>query len=524
MSYKRILGFLTILSCVAVLGLGSNAQAKIKKIKFSSKEVTIGIGESKKLSATVKPKSDKKKVKYTSYNKKIVTVTKTGKLRGKKKGATHILVRATDGSKKKAKLKVRVIRKAKSVAIISNLGDKVYEPNTTFVIQAAVLPKTATYKKLKWSSSSKSIASITSQGVVTTKSQGTATITATATDGTKKKVSCKLKVVVPVKGISLASGKTTVLVQKNSKVKVDSVVSPADASDSSLSWSSSDNGVATVSTSGYVTGNRPGIATIIATAKDGSNVSAMVTVQVLSLTSTDTKFIAHRGLSSDAPENTEAAFRRATQFNYWGIECDIWETTDHEFAISHDESLSRMCGVDRKVTDMTLEEATSYTVIAGNGRDEYPNEKITSLDTYLSILRDNRNAHAVIELKMNDLSEMSASLLISKIYQYGLADRATFISFNQSSLEAMMKADTSDGMIGYQLVAYNFTQDNMDWCTENGADFSCKYTGIDKEQIDLLHKDDIKVSVWTVDDFYQAYSMIKDNDVDYLTSNTMHFE
>lgn len=499
------------------------AQAKIKKVTPGASTVKLGVGETKKIKVTVKPKKDKKKIKFSSCNKKIATVTKKGTVKGKKKGATHIYIRATDGSKKKAKIKIQVVQKVKSVSFINNLGDNTYEPNTTFLIQAAVLPKTASNKKLKWSSSSSKIASVTSSGVVTTKSKGTTTITAQATDGSKKKVSCKLKVVVPVTSIKLAGGTETLRVQNGKSTKITAEVLPSNASDKSLTWSSSNNMIATVSSNGTVSGMQPGTATIMATSKDGTNIMAMLQVQVISMNTSDTNFIAHRGFSSAAPENSMAAFQLASEAGYWGVECDIWETTDGEFVISHDESLLRMCGVDKKITEMTLEEAMSYTMVNGKNREEYPNEKVVSLRQYLECIRSNRNLHAIIELKMKTLSEESAKKLLDMLAEYSASYRATIISFSKDCLEAMKLADVSE-LLQYQFISYTADTDTIDYCIENEFGLTCKYTGLTKTAIDELHKNKLDVGVWTVDDFYKAYEFAVDFGVDYVTSNVKHFE
>ena len=67
---------------------------------------------------------------------------------------------------------------------------------------------------------------------------------------------------------------------------------------------------------------------------------------------------AHRGLhDSDAgiPENSMPAFERAVRHGY-GIELDVRMTRDGYLVIMHDDSLLRMCGLDRRVSQMTLKE------------------------------------------------------------------------------------------------------------------------------------------------------------------------
>ena len=72
-------------------------------------------------------------------------------------------------------------------------------------------------------------------------------------------------------------------------------------------------------------------------------------------------YIAHRGLfdHEKAPENSMPAFRRAVEQGY-GIELDVQLTADGKAVVFHDESLNRVCGVDRLVRDCTYAELQQY--------------------------------------------------------------------------------------------------------------------------------------------------------------------
>ena len=77
--------------------------------------------------------------------------------------------------------------------------------------------------------------------------------------------------------------------------------------------------------------------------------------------------LAHRGLHDEViPENSLAAFRAAKQ-NGLGVELDVQYTLDRKVVVFHDEDLLRMCGVDRKVRDMTYEELSELRL---HGTDE----------------------------------------------------------------------------------------------------------------------------------------------------------
>lgn len=81
---------------------------------------------------------------------------------------------------------------------------------------------------------------------------------------------------------------------------------------------------------------------------------------------------AHRGLftkDQSIPENSMAAFANAVEHGY-GIELDIQLTKDKQLVVFHDHTLTRMCGIDLPVCEMTYEELQKYTL--GNTEEKIP--------------------------------------------------------------------------------------------------------------------------------------------------------
>lgn len=166
--------------------------------------------------------------------------------------------------------KVKVVKSSVSVAV-----------GGTATIKASVSPSNASKKTLKYTSSNKSVATVSSKGKITGKKAGTATITVSATDGSKKTAKVKVTVKnVKVKSLSVKAAKTSVTVGKTTTVKV-SKVTPANATNKAVKWTSSNTKVATVSSTGKVTAKKIGTVTITATAKDGSKKKASVKIKVV---------------------------------------------------------------------------------------------------------------------------------------------------------------------------------------------------------------------------------------------------
>ena len=130
------------------------------------------------------------------------------------------------------------------------------------------------------------MASVDANGHVTANAPGTATITATTNDGSGVSASCEITVeknVILVTNITL-SQKTATLTEGETLILI-ATVTPNNADNTSISWSSSNEEVALVSSNGKIVALTPGTATITATANDGSgvNVSCEVTVNEIIL-------------------------------------------------------------------------------------------------------------------------------------------------------------------------------------------------------------------------------------------------
>lgn len=151
---------------------------------------------------------------------------------------------------------------------------KTLNKGETVQLTATVLPTDATDKTVIWSSSNNDIASVDNNGEVTAVGPGTATITATANDGSGKAASCRITVnepytppaIVHITGISL--DRETATIKKGSILQLSATVTPSNADDKTVRWESSNTDVATVDDNGKVTAIAPGTATITVTTTD----------------------------------------------------------------------------------------------------------------------------------------------------------------------------------------------------------------------------------------------------------------
>lgn len=134
-------------------------------------------------------------------------------------------------------------------------------------LTAIVLPASATNRNVIWSSSDPSIVSVTQEGALTAVGIGTATVTVTTEDGGYTG-SCSVTVTgISVESVSLDH--TSLTIAKDATAQLTATVLPENASIPAVTWSSSDETVATVSSEGLVTGIKAGSATITVTTIDG---------------------------------------------------------------------------------------------------------------------------------------------------------------------------------------------------------------------------------------------------------------
>lgn len=150
----------------------------------------------------------------------------------------------------------------------------------TASLSATVAPATATNKTVTWSSNNPSVATVNASGVVTGVAAGTATITATTQSGSftaSALITVTGVTTVPVTGVSVTPTSAGLAVGGTSPLTAS--VLPANATNKTVTWTSSNTAVATVSASGVVTGVAGGTATITATTQSGSfTASAAITV------------------------------------------------------------------------------------------------------------------------------------------------------------------------------------------------------------------------------------------------------
>lgn len=177
----------------------------------------------------------------------------------------------------------------KSIQLVGQTNEKAAEKTTITEVKigvgakttvtAEVLPEDAKNKKLNWTSSDTNIAKVSAKGEISGRGVGTATITCEAMDGSGVSATLNVTVFQPVKGLKLDKNKITVYAGKLSDPLV-VTVNPADAEYQDVTWTSSDESIATVNEKGQVKGIANGKVKITATSNEPGKAPKSVICQV----------------------------------------------------------------------------------------------------------------------------------------------------------------------------------------------------------------------------------------------------
>jgi len=152
-----------------------------------------------------------------------------------------------------------------------------------------------------------------------------------------------------------------------------------------------------------------------------------------SILNTDKLFIyGHRGVPSQAPENTLYSFQKAFELNVDGIELDLQITKDNILVVHHDPHLKQLTGDQTFISTLNYNELFSIDA-RGAGFDSLEIQRIPKLEDVLDILPKNMAIN--IEIKSQQLlSEGMEEFVVDAILKYNLSDRTIVSSFNPLQL------------------------------------------------------------------------------------------
>ena len=226
------------------------------------------------------------------------------------------------------------------------------------------------------------------------------------------------------------------------------------------------------------------------------------------------KFIAHRGVSYYAPENTMASIKLAWELGADGAECDIHMTKDKKIILSHDGTTTRLTNQKLDIARTNYSELKKLELkLIPTNSPYFSGERMPLLADVLKTIPKDRLL--VIEIKCENDVFPELEKVIKKYWKTG---KIAFIGFNFETI-SLAKSKFPNVPCYYLSSSKEDVQKRIPDLKKNnldGVDLSSKI--IDKELVDELRKANAEIWCWTVDNLTEALRM-KNLGVNIITTN-----
>ncbi|MBD5250358.1 MAG: leucine-rich repeat protein [Barnesiella sp.] len=259
----------------------NDSEFEVETITLNYHEMTIEAGGTLQLEVTFEPTdATDKTITWTTSDESVATVDAGGLVTTLKPGNAIITATAGNGEEDECEITVVPVPTVEITAISLNHTEATLYPEDTLQLVVSYDPENATDKTITWSSSNTEVATVDENGLVTAHTDGSTVIMAITVNGINAECAVTVsKKAIPAEGIILSSEVEELTV--GDTVELTATVTPVDTTDPTVTWTSSDEAVATVGEDGVVTAVGEGEATITATC---GNVKAECTVIVSSTT------------------------------------------------------------------------------------------------------------------------------------------------------------------------------------------------------------------------------------------------
>ncbi len=219
-------------------------------------------------------------------------------------------------------------------------------------------------------------------------------------------------------------------------------------------------------------------------------------VSTRSIAEAKTRFIAHRGMSTIAPENTIAAYRLAANAGFWAGECDVQVTSDGQWVLMHDDTVDRTTNGTGLVKSMTL--AQIKALDAGSWFSSYyTGETVPTLSEYLSLCKE-KGLNPFIEIKTDMYTDANLILLLDTLNQYFPDSSAIIATFDEDILLRIRGFDTK---VNLQYFTLNYTNSAVDFAVRLGnCGLAVQQPGLGSD-LSYAVENMIYIMVWTVNEF-----------------------
>ena len=249
-----------------------------------------------------------------------------------------------------------------------------------------------------------------------------------------------------------------------------------------------------------------------------------------SLFSSDAQdFVAHRGASHDAPENTLAAFRLAWEQGADAIEGDFRLSADGHIVCIHDETTGRTGDRDINVARSSFESLRKVEVGAWKGA-EWKGERIPELDEVLDLVPDGKRLFLEVKCGVEIVEKLVPELKARKSY----AKKIVIICFEEAVIAAVrekLPECKAMWLCAYKEKGVRKADKTIQWTPGHESVLAtlkkCRASGLDSQAnldvltpgfVKKLRKRNLEFHAWTINDLATA-RRLKDLGVDSLTTD-----
>ena len=208
---------------------------------------------------------------------------------------------------------------------------------------------------------------------------------------------------------------------------------------------------------------------------------------------------AHRGNSSEFPENSMAAFRSAVRLGADWIELDVFKTKDGKLVICHDPQTGQLADGNLNVSTSTFEElnaldmAFAFRQARKLTETDCPRLSILLLEDVLRFVLDSKTARLSIHPK-NDCVD-DAVAMIRRL------DAVAWVGFNDSNLQRMIRVKELEPMIPVFWDRFEWSDEDIITAKKHRFEYLVlHFNHVTAERVEAVHQAGLKFGVWTVND------------------------
>lgn len=240
-------------------------QASVDTITLDPDKVPLGIGDYKTITAIITPSTlSGVKLEWRTSDENVVAIDKAYDTSVTiKAGNTggHAVITAVNKNNVVVGFSHITVQEPVTGITLSETSITTSVNGGRIQLRATIEPDTAINKDVSWTSSDNSKATVDGNGLVTIRKTGTVSIIATSVDNPAIRAICNINILVPVSSISL--DETTKTMYSGQTARLGYTILPTNASDASVTWTSTNTSVATVDSTGLVTAKGVGSSVII---------------------------------------------------------------------------------------------------------------------------------------------------------------------------------------------------------------------------------------------------------------------